>query len=104
VSIRLELTRRFAVRTALAPLPLLAFALGGRLSRLEGALLIIWFVAALIGLARSGRALLTGEDDEHGRHPLTRLVVGLGVLPGSGWLLGAGLRAVVRHLGISQTR
>jgi cation:H+ antiporter len=101
--IRIEPPRPFLVWTALTPLPLLACAVDGRLSRLEGGLLIVWFVAALLGLARSGRALLAGEDDEHVRHPLARLVVGLGVLAGGGWLLGEGLRTVVHHVGISQT-
>jgi cation:H+ antiporter len=100
---RLELPPRFAVWTALAPLPLLVFAVDGRLSRVEGVLLIVWFVVALTGLARSGRALLAGEEEERVRHPLARLVVGLGVLSGGGWLLGDGLRTVVRHLGVSQT-
>lgn len=101
--IQLELPRRFLVWMALSPLPLLAFAVDGRLSRLEGALLIVWFLAALLALARSGRALLGAEDEEHVRHSLARLLVGLGVLAGGGWLLGDGLRTVVRHLGISQT-
>src|SRR5947208_2091078 len=86
--IRVELPRPFLVWTALTPLPLLAFAVDGRLSRLEGGLLILWFVVTLLGLARSGRALLAGEDDEHVRRPLARLVVGLGVLAGGCWLLG----------------
>lgn len=46
---RLELPRRFALWTALAPLPLPAFALDGRLSRPEGGVLIAWSIAALIG-------------------------------------------------------
>lgn len=100
---RLELPRRFAVWTAVAPLPLLAFAVDGRLSRLEGGLLLAWFVIALVGLARSGGALLAGEGDEHKQHPGVRLLVGLGVLTGGGWLLGDGLRTIVGHLGISQT-
>lgn len=65
-------------------------------------MLIAWFGVALAGAARSGRRLLaSGDDDEHGRRPLARLLVGLGVLTGGGILLGDGLRAVVRHLGIA---
>jgi cation:H+ antiporter len=99
-----QLPRRFAAWTALAPLPLLAFAVDGRLSRVEGGLLVLWFVVALLGAARSGRGLLAGEgDEEHERHALARLLAGLTVLTGGGWLLGEGLRTVVRHVGISPT-
>src|SRR5436190_2874595 len=87
---RVQLPRRFAIWTAAAPLPLLAFALDGRLSRVEGALLVGWWVVALVGLARSGRALLAGEGDEHVRRPLARLIVALGLLTGGGWLIGEG--------------
>lgn len=100
---QVELPRRFVAWTALAPLPLLAFAVDGHLSRVEGALLVVWFVVALVGAARSGRGLLADEEAEHERHPLARLVVGLAVLTGGGLLLGNGMRAVVRHLGIPAT-
>jgi cation:H+ antiporter len=99
-----ELPRRFVAWTALAPLPLLTFAVDGRISRLEGALLVLWFGVAIVGAARSGRAFLAGEgDEEHARHAVARLLAGLAVLTGGGWLLGEGLRTVVRHLGVSQT-
>jgi cation:H+ antiporter len=102
--IRVELPKRFLAWTAVAPLPLLAFALDGHLSRLEGAGLVAWSVIALTGAARSGRALLAAADaDERERHPVARLLGGLAVLTGGGVLLGDGLRNVVRHLGISQT-
>jgi cation:H+ antiporter len=99
---RVDLPPRFAAWTAVAPLPLLAFGIDGRLSRAEGALLVVWSVVALIGAARTGRAFLAGDGDtKHDRHPFARLLAGLGVLTGGGWLLGEGLSAVVRHLGIS---
>lgn len=98
-----ELPRRFAAWTAVAPLRLLAFGLDGRLSRFDGGLLVAWSIIALIGAARSGRALLADDDGaERVRRPLARLLVGVGVLTGGSWLLGVGLRTVVRHLGISQ--
>jgi cation:H+ antiporter len=101
---RVELPRRFGAWAALAPLPLLAFAVDGRISRLEGGLLVLWFVVAIVGAARSGRAFLAGEDDEQReRHAVARLLAGLAVLTGGGWLLGEGLRTVVRHAGISPT-
>jgi cation:H+ antiporter len=102
--IRVELPTRFAVWMAISPLPLLAFAIDGRLSRPEGGLLVVWSVVALVGLARSGRALLTAEDEEDRvRRPGLRLVAGLALLSGGGWLIGQGLRTTVRQLGVSQT-
>ncbi len=103
--VRVELPIRFAVWTAIAPLPLFAFAVDGHLSRLEGGLLVIWSVVALVGLARSGRELLVGEDEdeEHVRRPVLRLLVGLGLLTGGGWMIGQGLRTTVRQLGIPAT-
>src|SRR6185437_13342904 len=76
----------------------------GHLSRLEGGLLVVWAVIALVGLALSGRDLLGGEDDdEEVRRPVLRLVAGLALLTGGGWLIGEGLRTTVRQLGIPQT-
>jgi cation:H+ antiporter len=104
--IRVGLPIRFAVWTAIAPLPLFVFAVDGYLSRLEGGLLVVWAVIALIGLARSGPDLLApddDDDDEHVRRPGLRLVVGLALLTGGGYLIAQGLRTTVRQLGIPQT-
>ncbi len=104
--IRVELPIRFAVWTAIAPLPLFAFAVDGHISRLEGGVLVVWSVVALIGLARSGRDLLAPEDeddDERVRRPGVKLLAGLALLTGGGWLIGQGLRTTVRQLGVSQT-
>ena len=103
--IRVELPIRFAVWTAIAPLPLFAFAVDGHISRLEGGVLVVWSVVALVGLARSGRDLLApdDDDDEHVRRPGVRLLVGLALLTGGGWLIGQGLRTTVRQLGVPQT-
>lgn len=99
-----RLPAHFATWTAVASLALLAFAVDGRISRLEGGLLVLWFVVTLVGAARSGRGLLAGRfDEEHRRHALPRLLGGLGLLTAGGWLLGEGLRTVVRHVGASQT-
>jgi cation:H+ antiporter len=100
---RVTLPARFAAWTAAAPLALFAFAVDGRISRLEGGLILLWFVVALIGAARSGRELLAGEAGrEHQHGALSRLFAGLGLLTAGGWLLGEGLRTVVRHVGGSQ--
>lgn len=102
--IRVELPTRFAVWTAIAPLPLLACAIGGRISRAEGGLLVVWSVVALVGLARSGRTLLAPEgQEERVQRPGLWLFVGLVLLTGGGWLIGQGLRTTVRQLGIPQT-
>ncbi len=102
--IRVELPTRFAVWTAVAPLPLFAFAVDGYLSRPEGGLLVVWSVVALVGLARSGRSLLAPEEEEeHVRRPGLRLFVGLALLTGGGWLIAEGLRTTVRQLGVPQT-
>lgn len=66
---QVDLPPRFAVWTAVAPPPLLAVALDGRLSRVEGAVLIAWSVLALVGLARSGRLLLADDREERTRWP-----------------------------------
>jgi cation:H+ antiporter len=100
---RAELPPRFAIWTAVAPLPLLGCAIDGGLSRLEGALLVAWSIVALVGLARTGRGVLVQENGERTRRPGVRLIVGLAVLTGGGWLLGEGLRATVRNLGLSQS-
>jgi cation:H+ antiporter len=97
-----RLPSRFAAWTAVAPLPLLAFAIDGRISRLEGAALVAWFVIALTGAARSGKELLA-SDDERPRRPIARLFIGLATLTGGGWLLSEGLRTVVTHVGVSPT-
>jgi cation:H+ antiporter len=100
---RAELPWRFAAWTALAPLPLLAVAIDGHVSRPEGGLLIVWFAVALVGAARTGRSLLDDEADSRQRHPFARLALGLGVLTGGGWLLSDGLQTVVRNLGVAPT-
>lgn len=101
--IRVALPPRFALWTAIAPLPLLLCAVDGHVSRVEGGLLVVWSIVALIGLARTGRTMLAGEDEEPTRRPLVRLLAGLAVLTAGGWLIGEGLRTTVRQFGIPQT-
>jgi cation:H+ antiporter len=88
--------------TVVSPLPLVVFAADGRISRIEGAALIVWFVVAIFGLARSGRGLL-GEESERQRLPLLRLLAGLGLLTVGGDLLGRGLRDVIARFDVSGT-
>ena len=102
--IHVALPTRFAVWTAVAPLPLLAVAIDGHISRAEGGALVVWSVVALVGLARSGRALLVAPDEgERAPWPRLRLLAGLALLTGGGWLIGQGLRTTVRRLGVPQT-
>ena len=58
---RVALPPRFALWIAAAPLPLLVFAEDGHLSRVEGALLVAWWVVSLVGLAVSGQFLHTPQ-------------------------------------------
>lgn len=89
--------------TAAAPFPLLALGLDGRLSRLDGAALVLWFGVAIAGIARSGRGLVGPELGGRRKFALVRMLAGLGLLSGGGELLGEGLRRTVVHLGISET-
>ncbi len=89
--------------SAAAPLPLFLLALDGTLSRLDGGLLLLWFLVALAGLARSGRFLVPAEPATAGRRSLLLLVAGLGVLTLGGELLGEGIRRVVSRFDVSAT-
>src|SRR3954451_13302450 len=90
------------VWTVISPLPLVAFAADGRLSRPEGGLLVIWFAVAIVGLASSGRSLL-GAEAERSSRPVLRLIAGLSLLTVGGDLLGRGLRDVVSRFDVSGT-
>ena len=89
------------VWTATAPAPLLLVSLDGEISRVEGGLLLAWFVLAMTGLWRSGRDLLT-TDVKPERRVLLRVVAGLAVLTLAGELLAEGIQRAVAHLGISE--
>ena len=60
--------------TAVGPLPVVALGLDGTLSRLDGTLLLLWFVVALLGLIRAGRHLLEPERPERRPHPIAWLL------------------------------
>jgi cation:H+ antiporter len=97
-----KLPRSFGTWTALAPVPLLVLGLDGHLTRFDGALLLIWFAVALIGLARSGAGLHV-ETPGGKKRFWSPLIGGLAGLTAGGWALGVGLHSVVRNLGASQT-
>lgn len=100
---RSELPRSFLLWTAASPLPVLALSLDGTLSRLDGAILVAWFVVALLGVAKTGRNLIGRESGDSVSRPFARLVGGLVVLTAGGALLGNGLRRVITQLGVSDT-
>ncbi len=101
--IRADLPRSALAWTALAPLPLLALAIDGTLSRLDRALLVLWFVVSMFGLARSGGFALDEQEARRQRRPLIALLGGLAILGAGGAILAQGLSGVVQRLGISQT-
>lgn len=102
--IEADLPRAVLAWTGASPLLLGVLALDGRLSRLDGGVLVAWALLALIGIASAGCSL--GREDEsppRKRWPLVRLLGGLAVLTGAGALLGEGIRRVVSQLGVSQS-
>ena len=53
--------------------------------------------------ARDATLLASEHEEEEIRRPGLRLVIGLALLTGGGWLIGQGLRTTVRQLGVPQT-
>jgi cation:H+ antiporter len=101
---RVQLPRAVLAWLAAAPLPLALLASDGELSRLDGALLVIWSVAALLGMVRAGPALASEvADSRPASWPVTRLLGGLIVLTAGGAVLADGIRRVVTDAGVSQT-
>lgn len=104
--IRARLPLSVLAPAAAAPLPLLALGADGDLSRLDGAVLLAWSLAALAAIAYSGRHLGPLQQTvakSKRRRPLVRMVGGLALLSGAGEALGEGLHRVVTHLGVSQS-
>jgi cation:H+ antiporter len=99
--IRAGLPGRVYALTALAPLPLLALAVDGTISRPDGGLLTAWSIVALFAVARSG-----GRREElpasRPRFGVVRLLAGLGLLTVGGAVLGEGVRRVVERFGVSE--
>jgi cation:H+ antiporter len=97
------LSRSALAWTAASPIPLLLLALDGRLSRLDGALLVVWFVVAIAAIARSGRGTGGAEEVEPAARPVLRLVGGLALLTVGGDVLGGAIRGVVAYLRVPQS-
>ena len=100
--LRAQLPPAVLAWTAAAPMPLLLLALDGEVSRLDGGLLLGWFVFAMAGLWRAGRGLI-GVPVERKRFILLRVLFGLALLTAAGEMLGEGLRRVVSRFGVSET-
>ena len=90
------------VCTAVSPLGLVALSADGRLSRLDGIVLIAWFALAIWGLARFGPRPQEPPVGARRRWPW-RLAAGLALLAGGGEAVGEGIRRTVSDLGVSQT-
>lgn len=90
---------------AASPLALLLLSLDRSLSRIDGALLVVWFIVVMVVLARTGRDIVgeSDDDDDHKSRPLLRLAGGLAALSIGGELLGEGIRGTVSRFGVSQT-
>ena len=100
--LRAQLPPAVLAWTAAAPMPLLLLSLDGEISRLDGGLLLGWFILAMAGLWRAGRGLL-GVPVGRKRFILFRVLFGLALLTAAGEMLGEGLRRVVSRFGVSET-
>ncbi|MPZ93109.1 MAG: hypothetical protein GEU68_16100 [Actinobacteria bacterium] len=90
---------------AASPLALVLVSLDRSLSRVDGAILIAWFIAVMIVLARTGKDIVapSADDDDEKSKPALRLLGGLAALTVGGEVLGEGIRATVSRFGVSQT-
>ncbi len=91
---------------ASSPLALLVLSLDGSLSRIDGCILVAWFIVVMLVVARTGRGIVgdeAGDNDGAKSHPVLRLLGGLVALSIGGEVLGEGIRATVSRFGVSQT-
>lgn len=108
VPIRVRLPRSFLWVTAFAGAPLAVLAWDRELSRIDGVILVAWFVAAMLLLHRTTRNLIADDPDIDGdarrkRWPLAWLLGGLAAMGVGGELLGNGLDTMVSRFGVSPT-
>jgi cation:H+ antiporter len=91
---------------AASPSALLVLALDGQLSRIDGALLLAWFVLIMVVIAWSGRGIVSEHDegdDKTERWSILRLIGGIAALTMGGEVLGEGIRGSVSRFGVSQS-
>jgi cation:H+ antiporter len=103
--LRAKLSWKPLAAAAASPVALLFLSLDRSLSRVDGALLVIWFIAVIVVIAKTGRDIVgeSDDDDEHRSRPLLRLIGGLAALSIGGEILGDGIRGTVSRFGVSQT-
>jgi cation:H+ antiporter len=89
--------------TAAAPLPLVALALDGMLSRLDGGLLLAWFALAIWRLARAAPEVAEAAEVKTRKRGVWKLFAGLALFAAGGELLANGIRRTIGELGVSQT-
>lgn len=89
---------------ATSPLALVVVSLDGSLSRIDGFILVAWFIVLMLAIARTGRGIVgeSGDDDDTKSRPVLRLLGGLAVLSIGGEVLGEGIRATVARFGVPQ--
>jgi cation:H+ antiporter len=96
----------FLAVTAASGVPVAVLARDGKLSRVDGLLLIAAFALAMALLFRSTGAWLVANDDDDDpppRFPLAWLVAGLAAMTIGGELLSQGLQSALIRLGLSPT-
>lgn len=106
--IRVQLPLRTLLYVAATLLLLLLLGSDGRLSRIDGVLLLAWFAVAIVGFARGGERRDDPDDPvdapRRGRVPgVVLLTSGLVVLTVGGALLGRGIRSAAQAFGVSAT-
>jgi cation:H+ antiporter len=95
----------FLAVTAASGVPVAVLARDGKLSRVDGLLLIAAFALAMTLLFRSTGAWLVANDDDDPppRFPLAWLVAGLAAMTIGGELLSQGLQSALVRFGLSPT-
>jgi cation:H+ antiporter len=91
--------------TAASPLGVVVLGIDGTISRSDGAILVMWFLAVTVAVTVTGRYIVTQtqEDEETRSRPFTRLLGGLTILSLGGDIVGDSIRNLVSRSGISQT-
>lgn len=86
-----------------SPLALLVLSLDESLSRIDGFILVAWFIVVMVAIARTGRGIVRESDDfDTKSRPVVRMLGGLAALSIGGEILGEGIRATVSRFGVPQ--
>jgi len=101
--VRATLPRPVLAWALVAPLPLVAVGLDGRLSRLDGALLVAWFAVCMTGTVLAGRSLTSGPMPPRRRFAAARILSGLALLTVGGHVFADGIGRVLARFDISES-